>query len=263
MDPVFPLILIAAIAGAGWLGFRTTRTRLRSADQMQRVSWNVLCYACSYKRRGLEPDCPECRSARMQPLSKYQAEGGGTGFWIDKDGPFVSSLCEGEWKPSDSDSNLPQGRRHAPLFDLDFPATWTSSGRGGRLVALRPVPRTKYLGLLEMMERFRLVDPLTTYASWVLTDGRQDGIAGYRVPGSDTLVEAVFQVIVPAKLVPSSTEGHFHLYLEMEMDWQDYLSLMRLMVGAGLLEKEWVELSERRKMAMLRKPGVRKARSSD
>lgn len=258
MDPIFPLMLVAAIAGASWLGFRATRTRFRSADPMRRLAWKIVCHDCSYKRRGLEPDCQECRSARMQPLSKYQALGGGTGFWIDKDGPFVSSLCEGEWKPSDSDSNLPQGHRHAPLFDLDFPATWTPSGRGGRLVALTPVPRAKYLGLLEVMERLRLVDPLTTYASSVLMEGRQEGVVGYRAPGSDVLAEAAFQVIVPAKLVPSSTEGRFHLYLETEMDWQDYLSLMRFMVGAGLLEKEWVDMSERRKMAMLRKPGILK-----
>jgi hypothetical protein len=110
------------------------------------------------------------------------------------------------------------------------------------------------------MEQLRLVAPLTIYASSALYSNGEfiSGIHGYRTPGADTM-SAIFQLIVPAKLVPSSTEGHFHLYLETEMDWPDYLRLMRAMVEAGLLEKEWVDMNERRKMAMLRKVGYTKA----
>lgn len=256
MDPLSTLVLVAGIAAVALFGYRVTRAR-----PIRRVSWKIICWGCKRDRPITESDCAKCLLARMMPLSKYQADGGGTGFWIDPDGPFVSSLCEGEWKPNDDDSNLPRGKFHAPVFDFDFPVSLTQSDHGGRLVVSKRMFLSKYLGLLEVMEGLRLIAPLSAFAFSALygKSACVGGIPGFRAPGSDMLPEAVIHLTVPAKLVPSSTEGHFHLYLETGMDWPDYLRLMRFMAEAGLLEKEWVDMNERRQMAMLRKPEYKKA----
>lgn len=255
MDPVFPLMILAAIGAAAALGWRSVRAN-RGAG-WARTSWKVICYSCTYVHRRPNPDCAECASSRMMPLSKYQAKGGGTGFWLDKNGPMISSLCEGEWEPSDEVSNRPQGRRHAPLFDLDFPASLTSNRSGATLVVRRIVSGPERDALYRLMAELRLAAPPTEAKP--AAGPRIPGIEGYRAPARAVVLETAFQLTVPAMLVPSSTEGHFHLYLETEMDWGDYLGLMRCMVDAGLLEKDWVDMNERRRMAMLRKPEFKKA----
>lgn len=262
MDPMFPLVIIAAIAGAATLAWRTARAH--GHDGGLRTSWKVICYACAHDRRRApaEPDCEECRSARMMPLSKYQAEGGGTGFGLDRNGPFVSSLCEGEWTPTDDPSNRPVGRWHAPLFDLDFDVAWHPVTR--RLGILKPVPREAWLQLLYAMEAEKLI-PHGFAGREARHRGRRseaEGIEGYRAAGdSGLLTDATLCLSVPAKVVPSGTPGHGHLYLETRLPWDAYLGIMRLMVDAGLLEKDWVDLSERRRMAILRKPEFKKVPS--
>lgn len=259
MDPIFPLIIISAIAGAAALGWRALRVRRRSTCDMRRMSWKVICYRCERIDRRPVPDCEECRSTRMRPMTKYQAEGGGTGFWPDPDGLMVSSLIEGQWKPSDDESDFPQGRRHAPLFDLDFRADWSPHDEGGTLIVHRMLPLPQRFALIETLERLELVASGSMADAAASVIRSRDGIPGFRAPGSDATPDSAFHLRVPARLVPSRTAGHFHLYLETEMDWPEYLALMRAMVDAGLLEKEWVDMNERRKMAMLRKPEREKA----
>jgi hypothetical protein len=60
----------------------------------------------------------------------------------------------------------------------------------------------------------------------------------------------------PARLLPSSTEGHFHLYLDKIMYWEDYAKLLRVMAEVGILEQGYVTASLERKMTCLRKPGL-------
>jgi len=267
MDPIFPLAMIAAIAGAVALGWHAVRPR--PSLPQGRTSWTLLLGFCPRRvyscpmvddfREGRDA-CSRCGNHidRMDPLSRYQVDGRGTGLKLDPDGPLISSLCHGAWETSKDRERLPQGERHAPIFDLDAPATLMSLGRGGHLVVRASVTMPAYAATLKLMERFGLVLPGSAFDVETHMTRRPHGIRGYRAQGVDVLSEAVFPLIVPAKLIPSSTEGHFHLYLETEMVWEDYLSLMRSMVEAGLLEKGWVDMSERRKMAMLRKPGIKK-----
>ena len=62
----------------------------------------------------------------------------------------------------------------------------------------------------------------------------------------------------PARLVPSSTEGHFHLYLDREISWEKYAGLIRAMAEAGILEKGYAQQSLKRGQSFLRRPGVTK-----
>ncbi|HTK59570.1 MAG TPA: hypothetical protein VL283_00020 [Candidatus Baltobacteraceae bacterium] len=267
MDPIFPLVIIFAIAGAAGLGWRVTR--VRGARPTGRTSWTLLlgfcprrAYSCpmvSDFRAGKDA-CSKCGNAiqGMNPMSQYQVEGRGTGLKLDPDGPLVASLCHGAWEPSKDSERLPQGDRHAPIFDLDYPAALASGPHGPTLVLKKPASVRAYRNVAGLMEAAGLAMP----GCGTATDGdarRYPGIAGYRSPDDHLLIEAVFRLTCPATLVPSSTEGHFHLYLETETGWQPYLQLMRAMADAGLLEAGWVDMNERRKMAMLRKPHCKKA----
>jgi hypothetical protein len=61
-----------------------------------------------------------------------------------------------------------------------------------------------------------------------------------------------------AKLVPSSTEGHFHLYLDKEISWKDYKRVLKAMAKAGLIEEGYATISIKRKGTHLRLPWEKK-----
>lgn len=66
----------------------------------------------------------------------------------------------------------------------------------------------------------------------------------------------VLDLDFPARLVPSTTEGHFHLYLDKPLDWRTYEKLLRALGDAGILEPGYVAASIRRKQTFVRKPGT-------
>lgn len=68
----------------------------------------------------------------------------------------------------------------------------------------------------------------------------------------------VIDLDVPAYLVPSSTPGHSHLYIEIEMPWWRYRILLAGLALSGLLGSGYYAHSVRRRMTMVRKPGVKK-----
>jgi hypothetical protein len=59
-----------------------------------------------------------------------------------------------------------------------------------------------------------------------------------------------------ARLIPSSTIGHYHLYLDKEICWDDYAKLIAVMGEIGLIEPGYAEVSLKKGMTTLRKPGI-------
>lgn len=68
----------------------------------------------------------------------------------------------------------------------------------------------------------------------------------------------VLDLDIPAKLIPSSTEGHFHLYIDKEIPAAEYWDLVQAFVDAGLVEPGYQAASERRGYTSARLPWVRK-----
>lgn len=62
---------------------------------------------------------------------------------------------------------------------------------------------------------------------------------------------ALFDIDMPAALRPSKTPGHYHLVVGQTMSWRRYKRLLRAMVRAGLIEKDWYRLVKRRGQALL------------
>lgn len=63
---------------------------------------------------------------------------------------------------------------------------------------------------------------------------------------------------LPVHVLPSSTEGHFHLYIEHELTWKQYKELLAVMVKCGIVEEGYFKAALSSRMTLLRKPGVRK-----
>lgn len=61
-------------------------------------------------------------------------------------------------------------------------------------------------------------------------------------------------------LTPSSTAGHWHLYVGVTFDtWDEYCQLLSQMVIDGIISPEYFAMAKNHGMTRLRRPGVRKA----
>lgn len=61
-----------------------------------------------------------------------------------------------------------------------------------------------------------------------------------------------------AALLPSSTPGHFHLYLNKAIKWDVYKKFLEAAAEAGIIQKGYADWSLARSQSFLRKPGVKK-----
>lgn len=57
---------------------------------------------------------------------------------------------------------------------------------------------------------------------------------------------------LPCRLVPSQTEGHFHLYIDKQMTWDKYCDLMDVLVDVGILEEKYVKMCKKDQRSYLR-----------
>lgn len=77
-------------------------------------------------------------------------------------------------------------------------------------------------------------------------------------PESPIIHAPVIDLDIPHHLEPSTTPGHSHLYLDIEMTWWQYRGLLRALWKAGIIEKGFYKMSLKRKQSFVRAPGVKK-----
>jgi len=79
-------------------------------------------------------------------------------------------------------------------------------------------------------------------------------------------VEPMHNVVIdldlPAALLPSSTPGHFHLFIDKPMTWPVYATLLEALSAAGLVEHGYVSASLTRQHTAVRLPWIRKGATS-
>jgi len=68
----------------------------------------------------------------------------------------------------------------------------------------------------------------------------------------------VLDLDFPAQLVPSSTPGHFHLYLDLEVPHAKYMTLLGALADAGVIEPGYCGASQERGYTAVRLPWVKK-----
>ena len=183
-------------------------------------------------------DMPErtyWHSSTVQLSDKYDSCTQETRAMVpDHQGELVSSLCK---------SGL-----HAPALDIDWPAELETLAVPkpalNMLTIYRGVAFKPYARLLIAMTENSLVQP--GHARMLIDE------AGAHVYPFVVVLET------PARLVPSSTPDHNHLYLDTELPWEDYERLLKRFAEATIIQRGFYRASVGRKQTMLRKPGVRK-----
>lgn len=61
-----------------------------------------------------------------------------------------------------------------------------------------------------------------------------------------------------AWLIPSSTNDHSHLYIDLPIPWSKYSKLLDVLAECGIIEKGYRDASVKRKATFLRLPWVKK-----
>lgn len=68
----------------------------------------------------------------------------------------------------------------------------------------------------------------------------------------------VLDIDFGAHLIPSSTPGKYHLYLDKQIPWADYRDLLDAFYRVGMIEKGWYENAIRDKRTYVRLPHIHK-----
>lgn len=77
-------------------------------------------------------------------------------------------------------------------------------------------------------------------------------------PRRAVLHAPALDVDFPCRVLPSSTWGHSHLYIDKAMTWREYKRFLKALVKVGIIEKGYYNAAMNSKQTMLRKPGVSK-----
>lgn len=73
----------------------------------------------------------------------------------------------------------------------------------------------------------------------------------------------VLDIDFPAELIPSSSPGHFHLYLHRKMTWEKYVKLLDALHEAGIIDYEYHRMSIKRKSTMVLLPGIDRRKATE
>lgn len=68
----------------------------------------------------------------------------------------------------------------------------------------------------------------------------------------------VIDIDLPIRVVPSSTPGHNHLYIDVSLSTAVFMDILDALVAAGLVEEGFAQGSRRRGHADLRLPHIKK-----
>lgn len=68
----------------------------------------------------------------------------------------------------------------------------------------------------------------------------------------------VLDLDVPHVLVPSSTPGHSHLYLDVAMSWEEYQNLLKALRDVGIIEEGYYQGALARGHSDVRLPWIKK-----
>lgn len=149
---------------------------------------------------------------------------------------------------------------HAPALDLDFPIEGDLGPEGGIVRLRRKVEPKAWSRVLSVMDGFGLTDTAWAKAEIARLDAMEPEFRGYREP-SVSEVDPQVRFCCSGNIVPSTTMGHHHLYLDRALSWERYVELLEALADAEIIERPFLEMSRHRRMTLLRKPGVRKSAS--
>lgn len=68
---------------------------------------------------------------------------------------------------------------------------------------------------------------------------------------------------INVQVVPSTTPGNYHLYIDRVMDWKKYERLLTALYECGIIEYEYYYLAIRQKYTAVRLPWIKKEMSEE
>ena len=68
----------------------------------------------------------------------------------------------------------------------------------------------------------------------------------------------VLDIDLPVVVLPSSTEGHSHLFIDKGMSWSQYVKLLDVLVDVGIIEEGFRNASVARGHTAVRLPWIKK-----
>jgi hypothetical protein len=70
----------------------------------------------------------------------------------------------------------------------------------------------------------------------------------------DGLHMPVIDIDFPIQAVESATPGHYHLYINKEVEWDKYKAMLEAMASAGIVQWQWVDTTRERGYSSVRHP---------
>lgn len=84
-----------------------------------------------------------------------------------------------------------------------------------------------------------------------------------RIDEKGKIHKPILDLDIPIRLEPSSTPGHHHLYIDVDVSWPRYAAMLTGLYLAGVIEMGFWVWSLRRKGTFVRKPGIKKTDSEN
>lgn len=104
---------------------------------------------------------------------------------------------------------------------------------------------------------------LADRTTWTVKEGRRIRttrelalVASSETHGGDH--RPVLDIDVPMRYVPSTTQGHGHLYIDLDLTWDQYAELLKVLARCGIIEDGYLYASLEREATFVRLPWVRK-----
>lgn len=121
------------------------------------------------------------------------------------------------------------------------------------------------LGLIGNLRLFKVTtwdeDSSVTYSSEVRQPATSVMDANISTSLREDLPEyhaLLLDLDIPAWLIPSSSEGHSHLYVDARIPQDTYFQLLDALADAGVIQRGYAEASKRRGGTALRLPWIKK-----
>lgn len=165
--------------------------------------------------------------------------------------PFAEDAVAGMTTPHVV-SSLTAGNRgdaeswHAPALDLDFHVRVDRQSPGAQIIEFalhKSLSNDDLYTAQEAFLKFKMAD------SVLLARQEQGAMKMLRLFFGDT----------QAHLVPSSTEDHYHLYINKRIKWNKYELFLQYLAEARIISSPYAEFSIARRATYLRYPGITKA----
>lgn len=68
----------------------------------------------------------------------------------------------------------------------------------------------------------------------------------------------ILDIDIPMQIIPSTTPGHGHLYIDKSLTWHQYERLLSVLADCGIIERGYYNVSVERQHTAVRLPWIKK-----